>query len=68
MVNTSKSTNKNDMPTTTITENETTGNEIVNMLRSSIGKKEQKKEIIVSELVPIQVKLCEAWKKFKVSS
>ena len=68
MANTSKSTNKNDMPITTITENGTTGNEIVNMLRSSIGKKEQKKEIIVSELVPIQVKLCEAWKKFKVSS
>ncbi|KAL7074845.1 hypothetical protein ACQ4LE_005592 [Meloidogyne hapla] len=66
MVNTPKSTIKTDVTTpTTITGNESTGNEIVNMLRSSIGKKEPKKEIVASELVPIQVQLCEAWKKFK---
>jgi hypothetical protein len=69
MLNNSNSAiNKNESPpATTITENKTTVNEIVNMLRSSICKKETKKEMIVSELIPIQVKLCEAWKKFKVS-
>uniref|UniRef100_A0A915N064 mRNA-decapping enzyme 2 n=1 Tax=Meloidogyne javanica TaxID=6303 RepID=A0A915N064_MELJA len=65
MVDTSKSIMKDDIPTsTTIAGSETSGNEIVNMLRSSIGKKETKK-IITSELVPMQVQLCEAWKKFK---
>jgi len=68
MVDTSKSIMKDDIPTptsTTIAGSETSGNEIVNMLRSSIGKKETKK-VITSELVPMQVQLCEAWKKFKV--
>nr|CAD2202263.1 unnamed protein product [Meloidogyne enterolobii] len=67
MVDTSKSIMKDDIPTptsTTIAGSETSGNEIVNMLRSSIGKKETKK-VITSELVPMQVQLCEAWKKFK---
>ncbi|CAK5125558.1 unnamed protein product [Meloidogyne enterolobii] len=67
MVDTSKSVLKDDIPTptsTTIAGSETSGNEIVNMLRSSIGKKETKK-VITAELVPMQVQLCEAWKKFK---
>nr|CAD2167092.1 unnamed protein product [Meloidogyne enterolobii] len=66
MVDTSKSIMKDDIPTptSTIAGSETSGNEIVNMLRSSIGKKETKK-VITSELVPMQVQLCEAWKKFK---
>lgn len=54
------------------------GNEIVNMLRSSIGKKEQlpptmatqKKEqlpkAMVQSQVITQIRLCEAWKKFTV--
>uniref|UniRef100_A0A915LZ83 mRNA-decapping enzyme 2 n=1 Tax=Meloidogyne javanica TaxID=6303 RepID=A0A915LZ83_MELJA len=56
MVDTSKSIMKDDIPTptsTTIAGSETSGNEIVNMLRSSIGKKETKK-VITSELVPMQ--------------
>jgi hypothetical protein len=80
------------IPTENVGGGEGGGNEIVNMLRSSIGKKDQlnmRKKTSPTEqlkmrkktsptgtgavasmaqiqLVPTQVRLCEAWKKFTV--